>query len=234
MYFKRKSQILIGFLVIVGILGFVGISHVSILAQTPVPENSALEVQILQTIQAYNEKAAEFAFQPGWLMIAFDQESYIQYSSPKPLPAKHREEYWFLLDENRNPVTMVEFLISDETGKVALGITQEGQTISFWNEETYQEEPYLPSIDLYLESSLDEYISYDVEHTVSLKTEKLNDAESDFDLIELVASYPDSQPISVYAGMETRGRQDRYWIDPNTGLLQRYEHAFVLVDGSIQ
>lgn len=113
------------------------------------------EQEIHQELIRYKEMADAFAMQPGWTLVKFDQFDLIPMNSPKPLPSTYQKEFWSHFDQNQKVFEQVDYVISTETGKVPLGVLANGKLVSLWTDgQILIEEPYTPSYDLYLVSTI--------------------------------------------------------------------------------
>ena len=190
--------------------------------------------EILQELIRYKELADAFAMQPGWTLVKFDQFDLIHLNSPKPLPSTYQKEFWSHFDQNQKVFEQVDYVISTETGKVPLGVLANGKLVSLWNDgQILIEEPYTPSYDLYLVSSIQALIESKISFTLSYKQELLGDQSTA--LIELQTQFSDAdkQLFNLQLSQPVWGQFEKFYFNPLTGLLLRYEHSYILEDMSL-
>ena len=192
------------------------------------------EQDILQEVLRYKDQASGYAMQPGWTLVKFDQYDIIPMSSPKPLPSRYQKEFWSHFNQDKKVYEQVDYVISPETGKTPLGVFKNGELVSLWNNnERVPKEAYTPSYDLYLASSIQGMIESNVPHQLFFNQDVLSGKP--ISVIELRIQYTedDKKWLNVKLEKAVWGQDEKFYFDPQTGLLLKYEHFYVLEDMSL-
>lgn len=189
---------------------------------------------IFQEISSFKEKIDSYAMQPGWTLVKYDQYDIMPTTGPKPLPAKHQRETWSHFNENQQVYEEVEYATSPELGTVLLGYFVKGETVSVWNDEIrQQQQPYTPSYDLYLASSvkslLDSKVLFELNSHESALSEKA------VKVIELRIQFSDDDRkwLNIKFDKQVWGTYEVFYFAPDTGMLLRYEYSYILDDMSL-
>lgn len=192
------------------------------------------EQEILQELIRYKELADAYAMQPGWTLVKFDQFDLLSMNSPKPLPSTYQKEFWSHFDQNQKVIEQVDYVISAETGKVPLGVFRKGEMVSLWNEgQRVRKEPYTPSYDLYLVSSIQALMESKISHDLSYRQEMLGDQSTSLIELQLQFSETDKKLFNVQLSKPVWGQLEKFYFNPQTGSLLRYEHSYILEDMSL-
>lgn len=188
------------------------------------------EENIFQQIVSYKEKIDAYAMQPGWTLVKYDQYDILPTTGPKPLPTKHQRETWSHFDKTKQVFEEVEYVIAPELGRVLLGYFAHGEVVSLWNDTRYQQQPYAPSYDLYLVSSVRDALNSNVNIELNSLISALGNTETT--IVELKNQFSDEDkkwlPISFEQAVWRT--LERFYFDSNTGMLLRYEHNYLLTD----
>lgn len=198
------------------------------------PSLPVTEQDILREILRYKEQASVYAMQPGWTLVKFDQYDIISMNNPKPLPPKYQKEFWSHFNQDKKVFEQVDYVISPETGKTPLGVFKDGELVSLWNgNEKVQKEAYTPSYDLYLTSSIQGLIEANIPHQLSFKQDGLSGKL--ISVIDLRTQYTeeDKKWLNIKFEKAIWGQEERFYFDPQTGMLLKYEHFYVLEDMSL-
>lgn len=192
------------------------------------------ENDILQLVNEYNEQATADIMQPGWTYVQFEQYDFIQLYSPKPLPVKYQKEFWSHFDAEGKVFEQIDYVTAPEIGKVPLGVFSNGTLVSLWNDGLQvAKNPYTPSYDLYLASSIKGLMDGGIPHKLSFEKSSLEDKA--VSLIELQTQFMevDKQWFNVKLDKPALGQLEKFYFEPQTGKLVRYEHNYVLEDGTL-
>jgi hypothetical protein len=192
------------------------------------------EQDILQQVLRYKEQAARYAMQPGWTLVKFDQSDLIPTNSPKPLPSRYQKVFWSHFNQDKKVYEQVDYVISPETGKTPLGVFKNNEMVSLWNNnERVQKEAYTPSYDLYLASSIQAVMESNISHQLSFRQDVLSGKT--ISVIELRVQYTDEDKkwLNVKLEKPVWGQDENFYFDPQTGMLLKYEHFYVLEDLSL-
>jgi hypothetical protein len=204
---------------------------------TVVAQAPANEQDVFQEITDLKEKFDAYAMQPGWVLMKYDQNDILPTTGPRPLPSKHQREAWRHFNDNRLIFEEVEYATAPELGRVKLGYFVKGETVSLWNEGIrQQQQPYTPSYDLSLVSSVKSL--RDSKATFELNSHDESDATSAdraVKVIELKVKYSeqDLKWLNVKFEKPVWGTYEVFFFDPKTGMLLRYEFNYVLDDMSL-
>lgn len=205
----------------------------SSVAQVSVSERISPEEEILQQISAYKEKFEAYAMQPGWTLVKYDQYDILPTTGPKPLPTKHQRETWSHFDERKQIFQEVEYATAPEIGTVLLGYFNNGKLVSIWHGESFQQLPYTPSYDLYLSNTIKGLMDSKTEFKIDSLSSEISDKK--VIMVELTIAYTEQEQkwVDIKFDQPVWGVLERYYFDPNTGMLLRYEHNYLMSDMSV-
>lgn len=206
----------------------------SSVAQVPVSESLSPKEEILQQIISYKEKFETYAMQPGWTLVKYDQYDILPTTGTRPLPAKHQRETWSHFDKNKQIFEEVEYATAPEIGTVLLGYFSKGTLVSIWHDESFQQQSYTPSYDFYLSNAIKGLIDEGRDFEITSSPSEIKDNKK-VTMVELKIAYSEQEQkwFDVNLDQPVWGTLERYYFDPNTGMLLRYEHNYLMSDMSI-
>lgn len=187
--------------------------------------------RILQEVVALREKLDAYALQPGWTLLRFEQHELVAWNSPKPLPARYEGEYWYRIDEKGQAFEGVFYVVAPELGRVLTGYHLNGESVSVWHGSRHPQPPYNPKLQLYLEDTLRGLIESGRDFEIAAREAVLS--ERPVWAIEM--KFPYSVEARAFApGFELPvwGVHEVVCLDPGSGMILRYEHSYILEDGS--
>jgi len=195
------------------------------------PTSSELAQAILTEIEGYNQKTKTGISIPGWIYLGFNQTDYLPPNAPNPLPASRSEEYWFYIDINENIIKQIQYLTSPETGRILVGTLINGELSSNWENQIVTVEPHPLSYDLYLASTLNSMLEDGRSFEIQRAYDKIdNNNVIRFDL--LIPYSPQEQSLlNISLSGTIWGIFEKFYFDPQSGILIKYEHAYVLESG---
>ncbi|MEJ5241616.1 MAG: hypothetical protein WHS87_10505 [Anaerolineales bacterium] len=179
------------------------------------------------------KKFDSYAMQPGWTLVKYDQHDLLPTTGPKSLPAKHQRVIWQHFNEERQVFEEIEYAISPEIGTVLLGYFVNGEAVSLWHDGIRQaQQPYTPTYDLYLASSLKGLLDSRASFTLDSRESSLSGKR--VKVFELKTKFSDEEKkwIAVKLAGEVWGSQETFYFDAESGMLLRYEHRYLLEDMS--
>jgi hypothetical protein len=196
-------------------------------------ESLTPEEQIFQEVTSYKENFEAYSMQPGWTLVKYDQHDILPTTGPKPLPQKHQRETWSHFDENKLIFEEIEFATAPEIGTVLLGYFDNGKLVSIWNNESFQQAPYTPSYDFYLSSIIRGLIDGKSEFEMDSSPSEIYGKKAL--LVELKIAYSEQEKkwVGIKLDQPVWGILERYYFNPDTGMLMRYEHNYIMNDMSI-
>ncbi len=200
-------------------------------AAASAPEVSEAEA-ILREVVALREKLDAYAMQPGWTLLRYEQHDHIAWNSPRPLPQRHERETWLHFNENRQVYQSVEYALAPELGKVLLGYQLNGEGVSVWHGERYTQAPYSPKLQLGLEYILRGVIEDGRLSEITSREDVVEEAP--VWVIDMKYAYSaEARQFSVGFDPPVWGRSERCWLDRETGIVLRFEGAYILEDGTL-
>ena len=186
---------------------------------------------MLDEIQNYKQKVDREAIQPGWTYLTYEQQDILPLNAPRPLPQFRTEEYWNHTNADGIVVESVEYVTTASTGRTLVGFLANGVMVSSWNNETVAKTPSAPSYDLYLVSTLKAMIESGQPFDLS-RSETLLEGKQVI-RFELKTPYTDQNRALLNAPLSSPawGQMEIFFFDPESGMLLRYEHYYVLDNG---
>lgn len=200
-------------------------------AVAPAEELSEAE-RILEEVVALREKLGAYALQPGWTLLRYEQHSLIAWNSPKPLPLRHERETWLRFNDKRQVYQAVSYALAPELGRVLIYYELGGESVSVWHGERYLEPPYTPKLQLYLEDTLRGLLESGRDFEIAAREAALN--ERPVWVIEMKYPYSaEAREFAVGFAPPVWGVHEVVHLDRETGMIVRYEHSYILDDGSV-
>lgn len=195
----------------------------------PTDNQSISTDELLPLISSWYQKNYDEIIQPGWLKATYYKHDIMRYQTPYPLPEEYQDEFWFHINEDREADMIVTLWISQDGTRTPTGVHMDGVDVSFIENNVLGAWPYLPLIDMNFEKDLKENANNPL--CKYYTTETLDPLPATLE-IELVTEYPDDQ--KSYNVIDTNkkvwGKREVYDFDTTTGLLLKYEHAYIRED----
>ena len=185
----------------------------------------------MSEIEGYKQKRDALTAQPGWIYQKYEQQEFLPSSAPRPAPQPRVEEYWDHINADGKVYEQVQFWTSAETGRNLVGYRANGNLVSVWNGEQVVAQPFSPTYDLYLLSTLKGMIETQRPFQLSREETQLGGNPAIWIDLWIPYNQQDRALMNIPLPDPVWGTYERFFMDPNTGKLLRYEHAYILDNG---